>query len=95
MKEECKICQRPLTADEVAVTRKLISRGAKEFYCTCCLAGHFRVTPEVIEEKIRYFKSIGCILFTASGEEAQAGEMPKEASKQAIGEGWPKASGQG
>lgn len=61
----CKNCGRQLTPDEIAVTRKLINRGAKEYYCIPCLAAYFDVTPADIEERIAYFKSTGCTLFSA------------------------------
>lgn len=59
----CKTCGRPLTHDEVAVTKKLINRGATEFLCVDCLARHFEVRPEDIHERIRHFKETGCTLF--------------------------------
>ena len=59
----CKVCGRALTPDEVAVTKKLINRGATEFYCVPCLAAWFEVTEAVIEERIDYFKRTGCTLF--------------------------------
>lgn len=59
----CKECCRPLTHDEVAVTKKLINRGATEFMCTDCLARYFEVKPQDIEERIRHFRETGCTLF--------------------------------
>ena len=53
----CRECGRPLTADEVAVTKKLICRGATEFLCVSCLAAYFEVRPEDIRERIAYFRS--------------------------------------
>jgi len=59
----CRNCGRVLTRDEVAVTKKLINRGAKEFFCVSCLAAYFEVRPEEIEERIAYFRAAGCTLF--------------------------------
>ena len=59
----CRECGRELTSDEIAVTKKLINRGAREFYCVSCLAKYFEVTEAVIEERIEYFKKTGCTLF--------------------------------
>ena len=59
----CKQCGSPLTHDEMAVTRKLINRGATEFMCVDCLARYFEVTPADILERIRHFKEMGCTLF--------------------------------
>ena len=42
MMEKFRQCCRTLTADEVAVTKKLVNRGAREFFCVDCLAGHLR-----------------------------------------------------
>lgn len=59
----CKECGRPLTHDEVAVTKKLINRGATEFMCVDCLARYFEVKPQDVEERIHHFKEMGCTLF--------------------------------
>ena len=63
MTELCQKCQKPLMPDEVAVTKKLVNRGCKEFFCISCLAAYFQISTDVIEKKIQYFKSIGCTLF--------------------------------
>ena len=65
----CKSCGRALTKDEIAVTKKLVNRGAREFYCVSCLARRFEVTEADIEERIAYFKRTGCTLFTVKQEE--------------------------
>ena len=59
----CVTCGRLLTADEVAVTKKLINRGATSFYCVDCLAAYFAVTSDDIRERIAYFRASGCMLF--------------------------------
>ena len=59
----CRECGRPLSPDEIAVTKKLINRGATEFYCVPCLARYFEVTEAVIRERIEYFKKTVCTLF--------------------------------
>lgn len=59
----CKRCSRPLHPDEVAITKKLINRGAREFFCADCLAAYFEVTRADIEERIVHFKAMGCTLF--------------------------------
>ena len=59
----CRHCQRPLTKDEVALTRKLVNRGATEFYCITCLARHYEVTEETLWERAEYWKKNGCTLF--------------------------------
>ena len=67
MSARCRKCGRDLTGDEIAVTKKLVNRGASEFFCISCLAELFQVTPEVIKERIAYFRSAGCTLFADSG----------------------------
>jgi len=65
MTESCTVCGKPLSRDEIAVTKKLINRGATAFYCVQCLAAYFEVTPRDIQERIEYFKSTGCTLFSS------------------------------
>lgn len=65
----CRQCGRALTADEIAVTRKLINRGAREYLCVDCLAAYFEVQPQEIRERIAYFKSTGCTLFQPARQE--------------------------
>lgn len=60
----CKACGKALAQDEIAVTKKLINRGAAEFYCVSCLAAHFEVTRQDILERIAYFRETGCTLFS-------------------------------
>lgn len=40
-----------------------VHRAASRFLCIDCLAKRFGCTRELIEEKIAYYKSIGCTLF--------------------------------
>lgn len=62
-KSVCIQCQSPLTADERAIYRKLINRGAREHMCISCLAVYLDCPKELIEEKLQYFKKQGCTLF--------------------------------
>ena len=59
----CAVCGKPLSQDEIAVTKKLISRGATSFLCVACLADHFEVRPRDIRERIDHFRATGCTLF--------------------------------
>ena len=63
MTETCVVCGRPVTRDEIAVTKKLINRGTTQYYCVSCLAAYFEVRPEDIQERIHYFRQTGCTLF--------------------------------
>lgn len=60
---ECKNCKRKLTGDEIGLTKKLINRGATEFYCIDCLAEMFKCDKELLEKKIEQFRKMGCALF--------------------------------
>ena len=66
----CLQCRRELTADEIAVYRRMVHRGAQECLCITCFAKKFDVTEEMIRDKICYFKAMGCTLFTASPSDA-------------------------
>ena len=55
----CRNCFKNLSADEIAIYRRLIHRGAQTF----CLAEKLGCGVEKIDEKIAHFKEIGCTLF--------------------------------
>lgn len=59
----CIRCHTPLSSDEVGLTKKLINRGSTEFQCYSCLAEHFRVSVELLKEKVEQFREMGCMLF--------------------------------
>ncbi len=61
--EYCRRCRKTLSADEVAMTKKLVNRGTTVYYCMDCLAEMFDVERKDIEEKIAYYKRSGCTLF--------------------------------
>ena len=67
----CCVCGAPLVPDEIALTRKLINRGAQQYQCLACLAGFFGCSTDLLREKIVQFRRQGCALFTAlpEGEE--------------------------
>lgn len=59
----CKSCGRELVPDEIGLTKKLINRGAEEFFCIDCLAEQFRCSTELLHKKIEQFRKQGCSLF--------------------------------
>ncbi len=61
--EYCRRCGKGVSSDEIAMTKKLINRGTKTSYCIDCLADMFEVKREEIEQKIVYYKRMGCTLF--------------------------------
>lgn len=60
---KCDKCGKELTKDEIALTKKLISRNAVEFLCINCLAQYIGTAAEELEDKIEQFKEEGCGLF--------------------------------
>lgn len=62
-KAVCCKCAASISRDEIAITKRLINRGATKYYCTACLAEAFGITAEDIERSIRHYKQIGCTLF--------------------------------
>ena len=52
-----------LTKNEIALTKKLIDRDTKVFYCINCLAEYLEVDVEILIAKIKEFKEQGCDLF--------------------------------
>ncbi len=60
----CRQCGAPLETDDIAIYRKLVSRGADTFLCIDCLAAHFGCTRQAIENLIAYYRQSGeCTLF--------------------------------
>lgn len=60
---ECTQCRRTLQRVEIALTKKLINRGATSFLCLTCLAQKFQVTEDVLLQKAEEFREMGCTLF--------------------------------
>lgn len=60
----CYVCGKtPLSRDEIGLTKKLIDKSSKIFYCLDCLANYLEVTTEELKNKIEEFKEEGCTLF--------------------------------
>ena len=68
----CVSCGKTLCPEEIAVTKKLVNRGAASFFCVNCLAAYFDVTPRDIQERIAYFKKMGCTLFSPAPQPDQS-----------------------
>ena len=63
-KKKCYVCgKKPLTKDEIGLTKKLIAKDSTYFYCMTCLAEYLEVTEEELLAKIEDFKREGCTLF--------------------------------
>ncbi|MDR1404017.1 MAG: hypothetical protein LBJ20_00385 [Candidatus Methanoplasma sp.] len=64
MKKSCYACGKSsLSKNEIGLTRKLLGRDTKMFYCIGCLAECLEVDAEFLVEKIKEFKEHGCDLF--------------------------------
>jgi len=63
-KKDCYVCGKEgLSRNEIGLTKKLLSRDAKAFYCIDCLAEYLEVDAEFLLERIEEFKQQGCDLF--------------------------------
>lgn len=62
-RKTCCECSRPLTKEEVALTKKLMDVDTAAFYCLNCLADYIGCTVVDLEIKISEFKEQGCTLF--------------------------------
>ncbi len=59
----CKTCERELEYDEIGLSRKLLGRGVREFFCLSCLSKDFKVSESKLLELIERYKVGGCTLF--------------------------------
>ena len=60
---KCIRCGKALDADDIGCHKKLVNRGATEFMCVSCLAGHFGSTEEKLRILIEEYRAYGCTLF--------------------------------
>lgn len=61
---ECYICgKKDVSKNEIGLTKKLMGKSSKKFYCIPCLAEQLEVTTEELKDKIEEFKNEGCKLF--------------------------------
>jgi uncharacterized protein YlaI len=62
--KNCYVCGKEnLSKNEIGLTKKLLSRDIKYYYCLDCLAEYLEVDTEFLSEKIEEFKEQGCGLF--------------------------------
>lgn len=59
----CEKCGAEIGQLDVALTKKLINRGADRFYCKKCLASCFRVSEDYLIEKAIEYQKQECKLF--------------------------------
>lgn len=61
--QHCIKCGKEVGHYDIAMTKKMINRGATEFYCLECLCERYDMTMERMEELIKRFRDMGCTLF--------------------------------
>lgn len=62
--KDCYVCgKKNLNKNEIGLTKKLLSKNTKNYYCLDCLAEYLEVDTELLVEKIAEFKAQGCDLF--------------------------------
>ena len=60
----CYVCGKEnLSKNEIGLTKKLLSKNTKIYYCLDCLAEYLEVETAFLIEKIVEFKAQGCDLF--------------------------------
>ena len=60
----CHTCgKNALTKNEIGLTRKLLAKDSRRFYCLNCLAEYFEIEKKLLLAKIEEFKEQGCKLF--------------------------------
>lgn len=63
-KKACCACwKEPLEKDEIGISKKLLGRRIKKYYCLDCLAAYLDTTVDELLERIEEFKEEGCVLF--------------------------------
>lgn len=61
---KCYVCgKNNLSKNEIGLTKKLISKNTKDFFCIKCLAKQLEVDEIELIDKIEEFKNEGCTLF--------------------------------
>jgi predicted nucleic-acid-binding Zn-ribbon protein len=63
-KKNCYSCKKEaLSKNEIALTKKLLDKDSKRFYCLDCLSEYLEVDTEFLLAKVEEFKEQGCDLF--------------------------------
>ncbi|MBR6426536.1 MAG: hypothetical protein IKS28_01785 [Clostridia bacterium] len=62
--DKCVKCGNTVSADDIGLYRKLVDRTADGgFMCIRCMAERFGCNVEKLEEKVRFYRENGCLLF--------------------------------
>lgn len=60
----CYICgKEALSKNEIGLTKKLLDKDSKWFYCIDCLAEYLEVDTEFLLARLEEYKEQGCKLF--------------------------------
>lgn len=59
----CKACGKPISRDELGLSKKLLGRATTDGYCIDCLSRKLNVDEARLREKIEEFRRAGCTLF--------------------------------
>lgn len=63
-KRNCYVCgKEDINKNEIGLSKKLLDKNTKYFYCLDCLAQYLEVGIEFLLEKVEEFKEQGCTLF--------------------------------
>jgi len=63
-KKSCYICgKEALSKNEIGLTKKLLDKDSKRFYCLDCLAEYLEIDTEFLLAKVEELKEQGCKLF--------------------------------
>lgn len=63
-KRNCYVCgKEDINKNEIGLSKKLLDKNTKYFYCLDCLAQYLEVEIEFLLEKVEEFKEQGCTLF--------------------------------
>jgi uncharacterized protein YlaI len=62
--KKCYVCEKEnLSKNDIGLTKKLLDKDTRIFYCIDCLAEYLEVDSEFLLAKVEEFKEQGCDLF--------------------------------
>lgn len=64
--DKCMKCGRGLSNDETGLHKKLFGTTSTEFMCLTCCAEYLSVSEDMLNQKIKQFKDMGCMLFCSN-----------------------------
>ncbi len=63
-KNNCKYCEKGLSKDEIALSKKMLGRNINVGLCISCLADYINCEEDDLLVKIEEFREQGCALFS-------------------------------